>query len=273
MSAVKKPFFLTGSFGDIFCSFIMPSDNKAVTRAVVFFPPFAEEMNKSRRMVTLQAERLANLGLACLIVDLYGTGDSQGDFGEASWEIWLDNMQTALHWLVAQGITRVTYWGLRLGALLALQSVNSTTLAVEKIVLWQPVSRGDTVMTQFLRLRLAADLMTNGQKITPKDLRDTLTAGHAVEVAGYTLAPALVTAIDGLDITPLAQPGMPDIEWIELLPSEQRPMGAVSRKVIDSWQQSGMNVRTHCVIGESFWVTPEITTVPNLLTITSDLIA
>jgi len=240
-------------------------------KAVVFFPPFAEEMNKARRMVILQAERLANLGLACLIVDLYGTGDSQGDFGEASWEIWLDNMQTALHWLATQGVTQVTYWGLRLGALLAMQSVNSAPLAIKKIVLWQPVARGDTVMTQFLRLRLAADLITDGQKITPKDLRDTLTAGEAVEVAGYTLAPALVAGIDRLNIEALAQPGMPNIEWIELLPSEQRPMAAASRKVIESWQQSDINVRTHCVIGESFWVTPEITTVPNLLTTTSDL--
>ena len=51
-------------------------------------PPFAEEMNKCRPMVTEVALGLAESGIASIVPDLYGTGDSGGDFSEGDWETW-----------------------------------------------------------------------------------------------------------------------------------------------------------------------------------------
>ena len=62
-------------------------------------PPFAEEMNHSRRMATLQAHRLAALGIDVLVVDLFGTGDSAGDFADARWETWQEDAKAAVAWL------------------------------------------------------------------------------------------------------------------------------------------------------------------------------
>ncbi|HEY9550049.1 MAG TPA: hypothetical protein VIR45_11165, partial [Kiloniellaceae bacterium] len=63
---------------------------------LVYLPPFAEEMNRSRRMAALQARRLAALGVDDLLLDPFGTGDSAGDFGDARWEIWREDARTAI---------------------------------------------------------------------------------------------------------------------------------------------------------------------------------
>ena len=62
-----------------------PAEPRVPLGLVVHAPAFAEEMNKSRRMVALQARALAEDGLAVLLVDPLGCGDSPGDFGDATW--------------------------------------------------------------------------------------------------------------------------------------------------------------------------------------------
>jgi len=42
-------------------------------------------MNKSRRMVALQARALAGRGFAVLQMDALGCGDSAGDMQDATW--------------------------------------------------------------------------------------------------------------------------------------------------------------------------------------------
>jgi len=56
----------------------------AALGSVLYGHPFAEEMNKSRRMAGLQARALARAGYDVLQIDLRGCGGSSGDFGDAS---------------------------------------------------------------------------------------------------------------------------------------------------------------------------------------------
>ena len=70
--------------------------------AVLYIHPWAEEMNKSRRMAALGSRALAAQGWAVLQVDLLGCGDSSGDFGDATWEAWLDDVTQAAQWLRAR---------------------------------------------------------------------------------------------------------------------------------------------------------------------------
>src|SRR3546814_1526626 len=60
------------------------------------------EMNRSRRMAALQARALAALGIDVLLLDLFGTGDSAGDFRDARWEIWREDAMAAVAWLGAR---------------------------------------------------------------------------------------------------------------------------------------------------------------------------
>ena len=74
-----RPFFLRFTAGNRFC-LLHATDRRAVG-AVLYVHPLAEEMNKSRRMAALQARALAASGWVVLQVDLFGCGDSDGDFG------------------------------------------------------------------------------------------------------------------------------------------------------------------------------------------------
>src|SRR5689334_9630124 len=65
-----------------------PAAAPSLRQAVLVLPPFAEELNKCRPMLAAQARALAAAGLDVLLVDLFGTGDSDGEFVEARWERW-----------------------------------------------------------------------------------------------------------------------------------------------------------------------------------------
>ena len=80
-----KPFFLPSGDGQRFCLYhpAVNAQGVAPLGHVVYVHPFGEEMNKSRRMATLQARALAQAGFSVLQVDLLGCGDSSGDFGDA----------------------------------------------------------------------------------------------------------------------------------------------------------------------------------------------
>src|SRR5690606_21241351 len=117
---------------------------------------FADEMNKSRRMVALQARRLAGAGYAVLRPDLTGCGDSEGEFGEATWTGWVDDLLAAADWAGRQypaSAPPLWFWGHRMGALLACAA--AARLPGSRLLLWQPVTSGRTQLRQFLRLKSA----------------------------------------------------------------------------------------------------------------------
>jgi exosortase A-associated hydrolase 2 len=136
-------FYLKGSQGPLFSIYHPAARTRRPRLGLVYAPPFAEEMNRARRMAALQARRLAELGVDILLLDPYGTGDSAGDFGEARWEIWRDDLRTAIAWLGAHTNGKVGLWGLRLGALLAADVAASDPDRLARLVLWQPVLSGD----------------------------------------------------------------------------------------------------------------------------------
>lgn len=265
------PFFLPGSAGWLFALYFSPSHNRATKRAVLYFPPFAEEMNKARRMAALQARRFADLGIGTLLIDPFGTADSEGDFADARWEIWRDDLQRAAQWLHEQGAERLIFWGLRLGGSLAVELATMMGQP-ERLILWHPVIRGETFMTQFLRLRLAADMASKGQRLTTRDLRADLSAGNALEIAGYALAPALVSAVDALNLEDAGSTKMPVVDWVEIVADTERPLSSPGQRVLDCWRTAGVQATSHTVVGEQFWCTPEITVAPALLDVTANLL-
>ncbi|MGH8729151.1 MAG: hydrolase 2, exosortase A system-associated [Burkholderiales bacterium] len=249
MAPASRAFFLPGARGRIFCLHYSPARESQL----IVVPPFAEEMNKSRRMFTLLANALKSRGV--LITDLYGTGDSEGDFADSRWEIWKQDLALAMRYLIDRGASVVTVLGLRLGALLALECAGDGLIAADRVVFWQPVTSGNAFMTQFLRLRIAAN-MAAGKQETTQSLRQRLAAGESLEVAGYCLAPALAAAIDNASMRALA----PDhsLQWMEI----GSAISPASRRIIDGWRNA---VSETLVAGPPFWATSEITLVPELI--------
>jgi exosortase A-associated hydrolase 2 len=251
------PFFLDSAPGQRFCLYYPPAG--ACRGAVLYVHPFGEEMNKTRRMAALQARALAALGYGVLQVDLHGCGDSSGDFAEARWDQWLRDVALGADWLQRELGRPVSLWGLRLGALLALEHAHHAAAgAVERVVLWQPVSAGAQYLTQFLRLRVASDMMGDKKSGGTDALRAALRAGDALEIGGYELAPELADAIEARSAAALAVTGCP-VHWIEVVASPERPLSPASARVTEGWRAAGAEVHTQTVVGQSFWATQEIT--------------
>lgn len=267
MSAFR-PFFLQSDPGRRLLTYYPCSGT--CKGAVLYVPPFAEEMNKSRRMAAMQARSLAETGYSVLQVDLYGCGDSCGDFKDARWEIWKDDLRLALDWLKAQHDLPVTLLGLRLGALLALDFANDANFAIDRILLWQPVHSGEAYLAQFLRLRLANAMIVGKAKISLQDLKRELASNGTLEVAGYDLPQELATAISRLKLEELGKTGVPH-HWFETMPDASAALSPASSRIVSAWESRGITAHVHKVQGEPFWSTQEITDCPDLITRTTQI--
>jgi exosortase A-associated hydrolase 2 len=259
------PFFLTLGSRQLFCLFY-PSQQPVIKGYILHIPAFAEEMNKARRMVALQARQFTNQGYAVLVLDLFGTGDSSGDLSETSWVIWQEDVIAACAWLQQQGATAIILWGLRLGTLLALSIASSSPIPIAQVLCWQPVWQGELFIMQFLRLRVAAAMLSkNTAPEKTSDLKQQLLAGQTVEVAGYTLAPALVNPLLALSAIDLPLTHLASVHIVEIVNSEEVSLTANSQKFIAKCQAAGTTITSATVVGNPFWATQEIVEVPGLL--------
>ncbi|TFW30667.1 hydrolase 2, exosortase A system-associated [Massilia horti] len=259
------PFFLDSAPGQRFCLYHPPAGE--CRGAVLYVHPFAEEMNKARRMAALQARALAALGYGVLLLDLHGCGDSSDDFGDARWEAWRRDVALGCDWLREQTGHTPSLWGLRLGALLALDHAHHAAPgSLERVVLWQPVPSGALHLTQFLRLRVAGEMLDEGKEKSggTEALRAALKAGETLEIGGYGLAPQLAASLEQLDAAALPVTGCP-LHWLEIVASPERPLPPACTRVTRAWEQAGLEVRVHLVPGQAFWATQEITECPALL--------
>ena len=239
-----------------------------VRGALLYLHPWAEEMNKARRMAALQSRALAAAGYAVLQIDLHGCGDSSGDFADASWAGWVEDALAGAHWLQARYPDAPLWlWGLRAGCLLATAAAPRLAAPCH-FLFWQPVPQGKVLLQQFMRLRAAADMQQADAKATMNHLRLDLAEGRPVEIAGYRLPPALA---GGLEQASLQVPGRAShLIWLELSTREDAALLPASTPCIAAWRAAGHRVDARVVPGPSFWQTQEIEDAPALITATLD---
>jgi exosortase A-associated hydrolase 2 len=273
-AASAEPFFLECAPGQRFCLFHPPAPGPC-RGALLYVHPFADEMNKSRRVAALQARELAAAGFGVLQIDLYGCGDSSGDFSDARWELWKQDLAAGHKWLTARLGEPVSLLGLRLGALLALDYAADCALPLARIVLWQPVQSGAIFLKQFLRLLTANDILSDDKGTEKRaggaSLRDTLIGGQMLEVGGYEIAPALGAAIDAQDAAKLAVTRCP-VDWFEVVSALDRPESVAVTRLAGRWREQGVTLQMHRVVCPPFWATQEIAEAPELVAATTQVL-
>jgi exosortase A-associated hydrolase 2 len=262
-----EAFFLPAAGGERFCIFHPASG--APLGSILYVHPFAEEMNKSRRMAALQARAFCARGYNAFQIDLLGCGDSSGDFGDARWNAWHEDVVLATDWLAKHTEGPVHLWGLRLGALLALDHSRQAGRSFAGLLLWQPVISGAQFMTQFLRLRMGSEMLSGAAPGSggTEQLRAQLAAGRALEISGYELAPQLASAIERLDLAALP-PKYAPAHWFEVN-AEGKPSPGL-RRAAQACIAAGAEVELHAVRGEPFWSSVELCECPELVAATSD---
>lgn len=227
--------------------------------------PFAEEMNKARRMVGLGARALAAAGHAVLQIDLRGCGDSSGELTDTAWEDWIEDVRLGCDWLAERHEGPRWLWGTRAGCLVAAEAARRMSGTFD-FLFWQPQANGRQVLQQFLRLKMASQLHEGTAKGLTESLQRELAAGRPVEVAGYGLGPALAQGLASATLLPAPAGGA--LRWLEVTSREPAALLPASTAVIDGWRDAGYDVQAQAVSGPPFWQTLEIEDAPALVAAT-----
>lgn len=269
-----EAFFLPATQGQRLCIFHAPPPGVALRGSVIYVPPFAEEMNRCRRMVSLQARALAQAGFATLQVDLMGCGDSSGDFGDATWNIWLDDIALARQWLTRRYDAPLWLWGVRAGCLLAAQSAACSIHATAGLLMWMPVVSGRQHLQQFLRLRMMGEVV-RGNQAKPSagtaHLLQQLENRLSVEVAGYVIGPELAAGLSGADLDDVGR--ATKVLCFEVASPGNALPAAVSPALTQQlarWNAAGVCAMVAVMPGEPFWQVPEAPGCTELLQSTTD---
>ena len=230
-----------------------------ITMRVLVVPPFAEELNKCRRLLALCTQTLAAAGAEVWWPDLSGTGDSAGEFADACWSHWLDELcdfDAAL--ALAAPAAAPAYLALRSGALL-LAAASSRLRDFERahVLLWQPVLEGGRYLQQFLRLRVMASRLRGRDESLPS-LMTRLVQGELLEVGGYGLRAQLT---NGLAAAQASAAMLGTARAVTVLEFKNTAGASPSMPLVQfgaACQTLGCAALVRLVECEQFWATQEI---------------
>ena len=139
-------------------------------------------------------------------------------------------------------------------------------------VLWQPVFDGGRYLSQFLRLRLAAN-MVGGEKESLAELRAKLISGSVLQVAGYGLSGRLASELDAV-VTPARLPrSLGDVVWMEIVRDSGSALPEPSMCLVRNTSREDGQVQVQGHVGEPFWMSTEIVVHREIVTETINFLA
>jgi hypothetical protein len=104
-----------------------------------------------------------------------------------------------------------------------------------------------------------------------KALRARLLSGETIEVAGYSLTPALAMALEAAELAAFPPSPSVTVDWFELVADEGLTPPPMSCSTVQNWQRQGSQVSLLTSVGEPFWSLQEITVAAGLIEATSAL--
>lgn len=167
--------------------------------------PMGQEAVRTAAVFRVLAERLAREGCDSLRFDYHGTGDSAGEESEQDLAGWIDDILDADTELRAASSAPVSWFGMGLGAVLALRAAARTPHPPRHLVLWEPVLDGPGYVRALLDGH-RAELTRELGEPWPRLLR----SGKVVEptlpgdILGFDVGPALAADLDRLPPLSLA---------------------------------------------------------------------
>lgn len=264
---MREVFFLGEGESQRFCLVTRPV---GVARgAVLHVHPFAEELNRSRPMCAIAAQAFAAAGWLVMQIDGAGCGDSFGDFGQATWTQWQDDLDLARGWLKAQGHEQAIVWTLRGGSLLATDWLHRSDLDWP-LLMWQPMSSGKQLLTQFLRLSLVDDSGPDSKQIMSQ-LRQRLAQGDSVDIGGYVINATLAAELEASTLVP-APTGQAGMAILEVSGQPDAPLTPASASLLARWQAAGRRSEGRVATGPKFWQSYDTRTAPDLVPLSLGLL-
>ncbi len=264
-----RPAFIDGQHGDLFTLYFPAADNTAPRGDLIAIPGFAEEMNRSRTIIAAQARVLQNRGFGVLLLDPYGTGDSEGDFADARWEFWRDDVIAATDWIESQGNKVLGLWGIRLGGLLAADLVSWKPGRFNRLLLWDPVTSGKSYLDRFLRIA-ATSPQHDAKGIALTGDRIRLDHSDPLEVAGYPISRSLMHGISRTDMAGALQGQSPRIDWLDLRLRDQARQ--VDVEAVRTAMTEPAVLKYRQIDAQPFWSVQDVRPDPEIFAATLELL-
>ena len=267
---VLMPQFLEGGEGHIFMQVMAPSGS-SVRGVVVMMPPLFEELNKSRRMHSLQARRLASHGIVSVLPDFHGIGDSEGSLHTASDQIWKADLANVLRWIADSfGGQSVNVFAMRSAAIFCGMLVEAG-FSMSSLTLWSPIEQGSKLVRDLFRQAMIAARNQGNPTINSKELKAQMLQDGSIEISGYLLTAGLIRQIENLSL-PKSLPPRVDSAWFDVR-STVDPVAPVREPLrVSCWRESGNRVDYSVIQGPPFWHTSEISVVPELIDRTTSVL-
>ena len=199
---------------------------------VLLVPPLFEEKRCAHRALTTCARALAQAGAAVLVPDLAGTGNSGGTPAEIRLQDWLDDLRDAEAYLREHADAPSRLIALRAGVLPVLQA----GLAMERVLLWQPVLSGKSYLRQLRTRRMIQDAVTGeAPPVGPH------------EVEGQELSPVFFAELEALSLPEAPPPG--DLRLLQC--SFNTNLLTEYTRLVARWGEE--KVKTRCLVAEPCW--------------------
>ncbi|WP_159594017.1 alpha/beta fold hydrolase [Hydrogenophaga sp. BPS33] len=177
--------------------------------------PLGQEAVRTAAIYRVVADRLAREGGETLRFDYHGTGDSPGDEGDQSIAQWVDDVLDAHASLEQGGQAPVHWFGMGLGANIALRAALRAKAPPAQLVLWEPVFNGKAYV-QALKDGHCAELV----RMFRVPWERLLSSGKAVQ-------PQLPGNLLGFEFGPKLSEDLQEMGDINLLPALRRGIRVV----------------------------------------------
>lgn len=240
--------FVSGTKDCLFCLCAEPA--KSIDHRIILVPPFAEEMNCCRHFFAQIRQRLCSKGFTVIQPDMFGTGDSVGQFGDATWQIWKEDLKHCFLSDVHSESLKTSVLAIRSGCLLiqdCLLSCDTSvqTTCIENLIYIQPERIGRNVIDKLLRLQIASDRLAGKDSKTRKMLWEQFEKGGSLSIAGYEIGAELATQMRDVSINSDSHTFAGNHVWLELAD------GADESVIPDQWY-------VHLAPSKPFWQVHDI---------------
>lgn len=238
-------FFFGSAERQLFGAYHAAQASRGERGAALLCPPWGPEYIASHRILRRLAVMLAESGYNVLRFDYFGTGDSSGGREDGDLDTWYEDASLAVDELRdMSGASRVTVFGLRLGAQIAWR-LAADRGDVDAVVMWDPVVDGK----QYLEALVSAQFEIDRWWLSPGNgkRRIDLSKRGTVDLLGFPMTDAMRATIE--KITP-ADYRRPTKSRVFTFYSRVDPDEAALR---ESFEAAQTTLMSQTMIGQTPW--------------------
>jgi pimeloyl-ACP methyl ester carboxylesterase len=240
-----------GDDGDRMFAFLHRPLEHAVAGVVMCSPLEAETIRHYRKEVLL-GRALAARGLAAVRFHYRGTGNSDGEGSDRTFDDMAGDALEMGAWLRERtGVERVAYLGTRWGALVAASAAGR---GAEPLALWEPSVSASAYFRETLRWRLMHELKhaePGAPRPTTQNLVGEMRERGSVDVMGYPVHWSLYST--AADRTLPGELGTVPRQVLLVQLSLERELRAEYRMLVDEWNRAGLGAASELVTDEVAW--------------------